>query len=444
MTPAHFYNIRNDKRAWPFVATNPTFALRPARNGDLSDPGVRIASRVVNPLRRPTVRTTAATATALACALVPVFLFGALSELIRGDLAFGEAGVGAGVTVFFVAAGVGAVPAGRITERVGARVAMVLGCSIAGVASLGIGLLSQHWWQAAVLLGLAGSSVGLIDTGGARAFADVVPVRRQGLAFGIKEASVPAASMIAGAAVPLLGLTIGWRPTFGLGLALVPLVWLILPPEVHRAATAAATDQPRPSRVTLILIAIGSAAGTGAATATASFLVPAAANTGLSVGLAGTLLAVGSGLSITARIVAGHGADTSPRSELLVVAAMLAVGALGPLLLALDGPTMAVAGGLLTLGAGWGWTGLVFLSAVRADPSAPAAAAGIVLAGLSTGGALGPAAFGLLVSHAGYPVAWWATAGAMALGTGAIAAADRQRRRTRPVPRPATGPHAPR
>lgn len=403
----------------------------------------------MNRLRRPTVRTTAATATALACALVPVFLFGALSDLIRKDLAFGEAGVGAGVTVFFVAAGVGAVPAGRITERVGARVAMVLGSSIAGLASLGIGLLTQHWWQAAVLLGLAGSSVGLIDTGGARAFADVVPVRRQGLAFGIKEASVPAASMIAGAAVPLLGLTIGWRPTFGLGLLLVPLVWLILPPEVRRAATAAtATDQQRPTRSTLVLIAIGSAAGTGAATATASFLVPAAANAGLPVGLAGTLLAVGSGLSITARIVAGHGADTSPRSELLAVAAMLGVGALGPLLLALDGPAMAVAGGLLTLGAGWGWTGLVFLSAVRADPSAPAAAAGIVLAGLSTGGALGPAAFGLLVSNAGYPVAWWATAGAMALGTGAIVGADRQRRRTRPAPRPAprpaTDPHAPR
>jgi predicted MFS family arabinose efflux permease len=397
--------------------------------------GGRIASGTVNLLRRPTVRTTAATATALACALVPVFLFGALSDLIRGDLDFGEAGVGAGVTVFFVAAGLGAVPAGRVTERVGARVAMVLGCSVAGLASLGIGVLTQRWWHAAVLLALAGSSVGLIDTGGARAFADVVPPRRQGLAFGIKEASVPAASMLAGAAVPLLGLTIGWRPTFGLGLLLIPFVWLILPPDVRATATpVATTETARPARSTLVLIAIGSAAGTGAATATASFLVPAATNAGLSVGFAGTLLAVGSGLSIVARIVAGHGADTSRRSELLVVALMLGVGALGPLLLALDGPAMAIAGGLLTLGAGWGWTGLVFLSAVRADPSAPAAAAGIVLAGLSTGGALGPIAFGLLASNAGYPAAWWATAGAMLVGTGAIGTADRQRRRTRPPP----------
>lgn len=380
-------------------------------------------------LVRPTVRTTAATATALACALVPVFLFGALSGLIRGDLEFDEAGVGAGVTVFFVAAGVGAVPGGRVTERLGPRVAMLLGASIAGVASLGLGVLAQQWWHAAVLLALAGSAVGLIDTGGARAFADVVPPRRQGLAFGIKEASVPAASMLAGAAVPLLGLTVGWRATFGLGLLLVPLVWLVLPPQVGaRPTSEPVTSRARPSRATLLLIAAGSAAGTGAATATASFLVPAATEAGLTAGVAGTLLAIGSLLSITTRVVAGHLADRTDDRDLTVTAAMLAVGTVGPLLLTTDLRTAAVAGGLLALGAGWGWTGLVFLSAVRADPSAPAAAAGIVLAGLSTGGALGPVAFGVLVSRSGYTAAWTATAASMALGAIAIASASRARR----------------
>ncbi len=380
-------------------------------------------------LARPTVRTTAATATALACALVPVFLFGALSELIRGDLGFDEAGVGAGVTVFFVAAGLGAVPGGRITERVGPRIAMLLGATLAGTASMGIGLLAQRWWHAAVLLGLAGSAVGLIDTGGARAFADVVPPRRQGLAFGIKEASVPAASMLAGVAVPLLGLTVGWRATFGLGLLLVPVVWLALPPQVGaRRRRAPAREHAPPATSTLVLIAIGSAAGTGAATATASFLVPAATVAGLAAGLAGTLLAAGSLLSIGVRVVAGHLADRDADRDLVVTAAMLALGTTGLVLLATDLRTAAIAGGLITLGAGWGWTGLVFLSAVRADPGAPAAAAGIVLAGLSTGGALGPVAFGVVVAQASYTVAWSAAAVTMALGAIAIHTASRQRR----------------
>ncbi len=388
-------------------------------------------------LTRPDVRTTVATATALACALVPVFLFGALSELIRADLAFDEAGVGAGVTVFFVAAGLGAVPGGRVTERVGPRVAMLLGASIAGVASVGIGLLAHQWWQAALLLALAGSAVGLIDTGGARAFADVVPLRRQGLAFGVKEASVPAASMVAGAAVPLLGLTVGWRATFALGLLLPPLVWLVLPPQVGAARPEGAVPagHRRPSRRVLLLIALGSAAGTGAATATASFLVPAATVAGLAAGTAGTLLAVGSLLSITVRIVAGHLADGARRRDLTVTAAMLAVGTAGPLLLASDLRMAALVGGLVALGAGWGWTGLVFLSAVRADPATPAAAAGIVLAGLSTGGALGPIAFGVVVSQVGYQVAWLLAALAMAVGALAIYAASRF---SRPVPESTT------
>lgn len=378
-------------------------------------------------LARPASRTTVATAAALACALVPVFLFGALSELVRADLDFDATGVGAGVTAFFVASGLGAYPAGRITERVGPRFAMLLGASTAGVASLGIGLLAQEWWHAAVLLVIAGSSVGLIDTGGARAFTDVVPTRRQGLAFGIKEGSVPAASMLAGAAVPLLGLTVGWRPTFGLGIVLVPVVWLLLPPEVRaRPADPAGETGPRPTTATLLLIAVGSAAGTGAATAAASFLVPSATAAGLSAGHAGTLLAVGSSLSILARVVAGHLADRATHRELLVTAAMLALGAAGPLLLTLGAPTAAVAGGLLVLGAGWGWTGLVFLSAVRADPGAPAAAAGIVLAGLSTGGALGPLAFGVLVSRAGYAAAWSVAALAMGVGAAATWAAHRR------------------
>ena len=379
----------------------------------------------MNPLLSPAIRTTLATAMALACALLPVFLFGALSGLVREDLGFDAAAVGAGVTIFFVAAGLGAVPGGWVTERVGARRAMLLGATIAAAATAGIGLLAQGWWHAAALLALGGSAVGLIDTGGARAFADVIAPRRQGLAFGIKEASVPAASMVAGAAVPLLGLTVGWRPTFALGLVLLPLVWLVLPPQVRAHAPPPPTvrDRERPSRSVLLLVALGSAAGTGAATATASFLVPAAAEAGLSVGRAGTLLAVGSVLSITARILAGHLADRGGLSELRVTAAMLGVGALGPALLAVQQPAPAIAGGLVALGAGWGWTGLVFLSAVRADPTAPAAAAGIVLAGLSTGGALGPSAFGITLEYLGPRAAWGLAAAAMILGAGATLAA---------------------
>jgi predicted MFS family arabinose efflux permease len=389
--------------------------------------------------RRVTVRTTVATAGALASALVPVFLFGALSDQIRADVPFGDALIGAGVTVFFVAAALGAVPAGFVTERVGPRRAMLSGVGLAGAASAGIGLLAADWWSIAALLALAGSAVGLIDTGGARAFADVVPRGRQGLAFGVKEASVPAASMVAGAAVPLLALTIGWRATFVAAVVLVPVVWALLPAHVGReTAPRPAAGRARPSRRALLLLAAGAAAGTGAATATASYLVPAGTVAGLSPGRAGTLLAVGSALGITTRLLVGWRADRDARPQLPTVAVLLLVGALGPVVLALGRPGAAMAGGLLALGAGWGWTGLVFLVAVRADPTAPAAAAGVVLAGLSTGGALGPLLFGSIVAAAGYRGAWATAAVAMLLGAALIHASHR----AMPPAAPATGSRA--
>jgi predicted MFS family arabinose efflux permease len=376
--------------------------------------------------RRVTVRTTVATAGALASALVPVFLFGALSDQIRADVPFGDALIGAGVTVFFVAAALGAVPAGLVTERVGPRRAMLGGVGLAGAASAGIGLLAGSWWSIAALLALAGSAVGLIDTGGARAFADVVPRGRQGLAFGVKEASVPAASMVAGAAVPLLALTIGWRATFVVAVVLVPVVWALLPAHVGReGAPPPVAGRARPSRRALVLLAAGAAAGTGAATATASYLVPAGTVAGLSPARAGTLLAIGSALGITMRLAVGWRADRDARPQLPTVALLLLVGALGPVILAVGRPGAAVAGGLLALGAGWGWTGLVFLVAVRADPTAPAAAAGVVLAGLSTGGALGPLLFGTIVAAGGYRWAWAMAAVAMVVGAVAIHASHR-------------------
>lgn len=380
------------------------------------------------PSRALTVRTTIAAAAGLASSMVPVFLFAALSGQIGAELAFGPQAVGVAVTVFFVAAGLAAVPGGRLTERIGPRRALGLGALVSGLASVGIGAGARTWWHAAALLAVAGTALGLTDTGAARALADRVRSARQGLAFGVKEASVPGASLLAGVAVPALGLTIGWRPTFMAGFVLVPVVWALLP---RRLASPAPAPSIAPSSVTdagrrpaLLLLAVGSALGAGAATATAAFLVPAAVAGGISPGPAGLLLAAGSAAGIGTRLVVGWGADRGGGAPVALVALLMAGGALGLAALAAapEGPAV-VAGALVALGAGWGWTGLVFLAAVRADPRAPAAAAGIVLAGLSVGGATGPLAFGALVGVTSYPAVWGAAAVTMGLGAAATAVA---------------------
>lgn len=384
---------------------------------------------VISMTRRLTVRATVATAAALGAALVPVFLFGALSEQIRRDIAFDKAAIGIAVSVFFVVAAVGAPVGGWVTQRIGSRRSMLLGVALASTASFGIGLMATSWWSIVMLLALAGATVGLIDTGAAQTFTELVPTRRQGLAFGIKEGSIPAASMLAGSAVPLLALTAGWRSAFVATALLAPLISAVLLPREstpRRGQHRASEHRARPCLLLRLLLAVGAGAGAGAGTATATYLVPAVTNAGLSPGAGGTLLAIGSASGIATRLLVGWRADQQhPTPQLPTVAILQAIGALGPILLALTHPATAVAGSLLALGIGWGWPGLIYLVAVRADPTAPAAAAGTVLAGLSIGAATGPVLFGLAAATTDYSWAWVATTAALTLGATACTAAHR-------------------
>src|SRR5205823_1137887 len=77
-----------------------------------------------------------------------------------------------------------------------------------------------------------------------------VPAHRLGLSFGVKQAAIPLATLLAGAAVPAVALTVGWRWAYviaaGLAvLALVgapragePYVRIPGPPPGARAATS--------------------------------------------------------------------------------------------------------------------------------------------------------------------------------------------------------------
>ena len=76
--------------------------------------------------------------------------------------------------------------------------------------------------------------------------ADQVPLARQGLAFGIKQAAIPAAVLVSGLTLPLLALPLGWRPTFAICAAGALVVAVV----VRRSAAGFAPVPPRdPARV---------------------------------------------------------------------------------------------------------------------------------------------------------------------------------------------------
>jgi MFS family permease len=139
---------------------------------------------------------------------------------------------------------------------------------------------------------------------------------------------------------------------------------------------------------------------------------------------------VASSAAVVTRLVVGRLADRRPGSELAAIRVLIGTGALGLALLALAstpqrgstaaGTVLLVAAAFVTLGAGWGWTGVVFLAAVRTDPTRPAVAAAAVLAGLGLGGAAGPAVVGRVADLASFRAAWLGGALAMVVAVLAL------------------------
>jgi MFS family permease len=371
----------------------------------------------VNPASTPTSqRLPRIVATAISASTVgalPALLIGGLAVLVRVDLGFDEFQLGLAIAVFFAASILFSVPAGFISERVGPQRALLAGVTITTVALVGIALLAGSWFELVVWLFVAGigSTIGQIGTN--HLLATAVRPERQGLAYGVKQSSVPLAGLLAGLALPIIGLTVGWRWAFLLaaGGAIV-VFWLAgrpLPFSRPRDRGFREGDAPIPA---LLVIAVAAGLGAAAGNALASFTVESAVTHGFEASAAGLLLTVGSLCGVAMRIFSGWIGDRLGRGSLKVVMVLQVVGAIGYLALALAGTNAAltVVATMLAFGGGWGYQGLVLLAISRSNPTSPATAMAIVRLGPSTGAMLGPLLAGALITQAGYEVTWLTTA----------------------------------
>ena len=359
-------------------------------------------------------------AVAVATATVlPAFLTGGLAVQVRGDMGFGEAALGLAVAVFFVASSVLSALMGRIVERIGAHRGMRLAAAGSAAALLGVALLARSWGGLVACLLLGGLANAISHPATHLYLAREVPAGRQGLSFGIKQSAIPAATLLAGLAVPAVALTFGWRWAFAGGAALALAVALVAPAG-EAPVKSGARQRLKEARAgdvraaSLVLLALGIGLGSAAATPLGAFIVESSVAAGIREGHAGLLLALGSAVGIVVRVSLGHFADGMSGGRLRLVAAMLGVGVVGFVLLATGAAGLLVIGTLLAFGAGWGWPGLFNFAVVRSNPGAPAAATGITQTGASGGAALGPLLFGVVVEASSYGVAWLAC-GAMAL-----------------------------
>jgi MFS family permease len=241
---------------------------------------------------------------------------------------------------------------------------------------------------------------------------------RQGVAYGIKQSAIPIASMLAGLALPVLGLTLGWRATFLLGaLGVIPVALLLrrLHQGQRRARGPRAGDVPVG---TLALLSLGSGLGAVASSGLTTFTVVSAVEHGFAPEAAGLLLTAGSVFGIAARILSGWLADRTGHGSLLLASGLLGGGVIGYLGLAVAGPEwLVVLATLVAFAGGWGWPGLVLLATARTNPRAPATAMAITRIGPAFGNIVGPIVFGAVAAGAGYSLAWLISAAVAVLAS---------------------------
>jgi MFS family permease len=377
--------------------------------------------------------------------VLPAFLVGALAVQIRADLDVGLGLFGLAAATLFTVSGSLARPGGRLVQRLGARRGAALAAALATASLTGIALAGS---PVALMAGLAVGGLGnaVAQPSANAVVSELVTEQRLGVAFGIKQSSIPAATLLGGLAVPGVALVFGWRWAVAgaVGLAVVLLLVSLAGRDAGRRTGAArdpgaarAPDKGLP-RGGLVVLTLGGFLGSAAATPTGVFLVDSAVAAGVPAGPAGLLFAGCSVLGLVSRVGYGLLVDRHPtRSAYLFIANLLTAGTAGYVLLA-AGPVPAfVAGGVLAYGAGWAWTGLFHFAVIRDNRGAAASVTGFVQTGLSLGAASGPLLFGVVAQTWSYSAAWLTAAALSLAGAVTVRISRRMVRRSRglPVPR---------
>ncbi len=351
--------------------------------------------------------------------MLPGFLIAGFAVQIRADIGLSLSGLGMLIGVFFGSAAVVSPAMGRFAESTGWANGLRVATVLTGISLSGIGWLAESTLSLAFFYVLGGFGSALAQIASNLAVARCVDVRKQGLVFGLRHASVPAAAMLAGLAVPTIALTVGWRWGFRGAVLLAAIAAVTIPareePHVINPPREAATGRQQtatPFRL-LVLLAVAVGLGTGGGDTVGAFTVSYAVEQGITEESAGLLLAIGSLCGLASRVISGWLIDRRQHADLTAVAAMIGIGMGGVILLSNTGVVGLVIGAMIAFTSAWGWAGLFTFAIVKDNPDAPATASGITQVGKYLGAAIGPPIFGTIADRVSFAAAWWFTTGAM-------------------------------
>jgi predicted MFS family arabinose efflux permease len=349
----------------------------------------------------------------------PVFLLGAGFLQIGEELEFSTTGLGVLTALFFLTASVASPRLGKVVQRIGWRKALRINALLSGSILLLIALIARSTVLLGVMMIAAAAVYGLANPAANLTLAEYVHPRRRALTFALKHAGIPTSTLLAGLAVPLLIVTVGWRWAYVAASLLTLVVIGLIPRAPRPVPDHSEHEDPRrflePLSVGLLVgLGAASALATTAAIALSTYLVAAAVDNGFSEPGAGLLLFAGSVSSIAGRIVAGLITDRVGAKGFAGIGVLAGLGAVVfALLPAADGAAFAVLV-LAAFATGWAWPGLMTYSVVNANPGTVAASSAIAQSGVFVGAGLSPIVLGLIADANSFDAIWLTVAAALA------------------------------
>jgi sugar phosphate permease len=363
---------------------------------------------------------------AYACTALSALAVAPLAPFLVTSLGLSRGQVGLLLPAVYLGGVLLALPAGWLTDRLGARIMLALGSAITGAMVALAGLAGPL----PVLMGclvLAGFGFSAGNPATSKAVMEWFPPRERGAAMGIKQTGLTLGGVAGALLLPPLALGRGWRNALLIAGALSVIAAATVavgyprPPRAERLPVA-----PRPRgdlgaflnrRGVRVLLACGFLLSLAQSSLLAYLALYATETFALSAVAAGWVLALAQAGGTASRLGWGVVSDRlfgGRRRPGVVITALIGAGAYGALALgaALPVPLLALLAPVAGAGA-FGWVGLYFaLVAEIGGPGAAGLLTGVAVACAWTGVLVGPPLFGLVLEATGsYAPAWLLLAG---------------------------------
>jgi len=355
-----------------------------------------------------------------------------LAPFFQADLGLSRAQVGLFMTAMSLGGVMTLLPAGWLTDLVGARRMFLVGLALTGFG-VAIASRANSFEAAFLLLFLSGLGHGFVSPGTTKAIMYWFTARRRGTAMGLKQTGVPLGGIIGAAVLPALALALHWRwALLLLGLLVVAagLMAYALCRDFPAQARALAVEPHFSLRQLfthpeLLRVSVMAMVFSGVQMALVTHLV-LYLNEGLHwpVVVAGRYLALAQAGGMAGRVMWGLASDRlwggARRPVLQLIGTLSCLLALTMALATPFLPPAALALVVFLFGfCAIGWNGLYMaLLGEIAGKEATGTATGVSLVFTSGGTMGGPPLFGYLVDRTGsYTMAWLALALAAGLAT---------------------------